>query len=138
MKELMLMSAMTDYELWKQSELRAVAGGSYFNPTTDLAAVGRELIVPEIFGPVQMNFEDRGESTFYGCELFNVLASQLRAREALFGFYIRGHYDLAPLLTDAADLVTYEAQVQEGTLARAGYYSVGYEAADRGLVSRFV
>src|ERR1700691_4473717 len=129
MKELLLMSALTDYELWEQSELRAVAGGNYFNPTADLVAVGRKLVVPETFEPVRMNIEDRRQSTFYGWELFNILESQLRTEGALFGLYIRGRYDLAPLLTDAADLVTYEAQVQAGTLVLSGYYIVGLRGA---------
>jgi hypothetical protein len=138
MKELVLMNAMTDYELWEHGEQRAVAGGNYFNPTADLIAVGRKLVVPETFETPRMNFEGRGQSTFYGCELFNVLASQLKAEEVMFGLYLRGYYNLAPLLTDATDLVTYEAQVQAGALVRAGYYTIGYEAAERGLASLFV
>ena len=48
---------LADYQLWQESELRAVAGGSYLNPVTDLVNSGRELVVPEvgIFGSPELH-----------------------------------------------------------------------------------
>lgn len=51
---------LADYQLWQQSELRAVAGGSYLNPVTDLVKSGRELVVPEVASSGPMNFTAAG------------------------------------------------------------------------------
>jgi hypothetical protein len=127
----------SDYDLWQQSEFRALAGGSYFNPTAELISVGRRLIAPDTLDHHSMNITNTGERTFLISELFNVLASQLRPEELMFGLYDRVSHQLAPLLTNAIDLMAYECQVTVGYLACICYYAVPNEVADGGLARAF-
>jgi hypothetical protein len=123
---------LTDFELWQESEIRAVAGGSYFNPTAELASSGRELVVlnPVITG---MNLRSIGRPTFFVSKVFSELISYLALDEAIFGLYLRGRYQLAPLLSDAADLMTYESQVSADIMSCLGYYALPNATADLGL-----
>ena len=128
---------LTDYQLWEMSELAAVAGGSYFNPAADLAKSAREIVVPDLILANAMNFSATGKATRHAAKLFEVLASNLKSDESLFGLYLRGTYLLAPYLPNPESLVTYEAQAQDGILKRRGYYAVPNDIADRGLAESF-
>jgi len=127
----------SDYDLWQQSEFRALAGGSYFNPTAELISIGRRLITPGALDSHSINIRNTGGRTFSISELFKVLASQLRPEETMFGLYDRFSHQLAPLLTNAIDLMAYECQVTVGHLVCIGYYAVPNEVADAGLARAF-
>jgi hypothetical protein len=128
---------LTDYELWQESNFRAFGGGSYFNPVAELVSDGRPLTIPNILIRQRMNCSPSGEATKAASSCFSELRSQLRTEETMFGVYRRGKYQLAPLLADAIDLVTYEYQVKLGDLTRVGYYAVLEETAERGLARVF-
>jgi hypothetical protein len=128
---------LTDYELWRESNFRAFGGGSYFNPVAELVSGGRPLTIPSTFILNRMNCSPSGGATKTAVSWFNELQSQLRGEEIMFGLYRRGKYQLAPLLADAVDLVTYEYQVRRGDLTRIGYYAVLEETAECGLARTF-
>lgn len=128
---------LNDYELWQRSEFRALAGGSYFNPTKELMSVGRCLVAPDMLDPYTVNIGYDGGPTFAVSKLFSALASQLRPEETMFGLYGRASHQLAPLLTNAIDLMAYECQVRLGDLTCVGYYAVSNEIADLGLAQTF-
>jgi len=128
---------LTDHELWQQSNFRTFGGGSYFNPVAELVSGGRPLTIPNVSILQLMNCSPSGEATIAASSCFQELRSHLRNEEIMFGLYRRGKYQLAPLLADAVDLVTYEYQVKLGDLTRIGWYAVLQETAERGLARIF-
>jgi hypothetical protein len=124
----------SDHSPWRASEMRSNGGGTYYNPPGDVYPKGRSISL--IDGTDQDLIEVRADAaahTYSTSRLFRLLSAYVADDEVLIGLYSTGSFELASVISDAVDLIAYEAQVQNGSLTRSGYFAMSADVAEIGV-----